>query len=53
MVGSEVFMANMPTKWISNEGKDFHLIFSGSGRKDPGHIAYDAYQQIKGSFVLK
>jgi len=45
-----MFFANIPTKWISSDGKTFFLVFTGTGGgTDP---AQDAYQHIRGTLVV-
>jgi len=46
---SHMFYANIPTKWISSDGKTFYLIFTGY---NPDVIAQDAYQHIQGTITL-
>lgn len=47
---TNLFFANLPTKWISADGTTIHLIFTGYG-SDP--IAQDAYQQVRGVLRLR
>ncbi|HOW66750.1 MAG TPA: hypothetical protein P5186_16735 [Candidatus Paceibacterota bacterium] len=42
---TNLFYANIPTKWISDDGAVIYLVFTGYG-SDP--VAQDAYQHIRG-----
>jgi len=43
-----VFFYNIPTKWISSDGKTFYMVFTGTGRP-----FYDSFNIIKGTLKLK
>ncbi|PIR70283.1 MAG: hypothetical protein COU46_02225, partial [Candidatus Niyogibacteria bacterium CG10_big_fil_rev_8_21_14_0_10_42_19] len=47
MGSDRFFYANIPTKWIS--GNSFYMVFTGT---TPDSIAEDAYQHMKGTFIL-
>jgi len=49
MGSTNMFFANIPTKWISSDGLTFWMVFTGYGSDA---IAKDAYQHIKGVFTL-
>lgn len=47
---ANLFFANFPTKWMSDDGKTLYLVFTGFGRDA---VAKDAYQHIKGVLKLQ
>ena len=49
MGSDRFFYANIPTKWIS--GNSFYMVFTGTSPDST--IAEDAYQHMKGTFILE
>lgn len=50
MGSKHLFFANIPTKWISPDGLEIYLVFTGFGKDT---IALDSYQHIKGLLKLR
>jgi hypothetical protein len=48
-VEPNTFFWNMPTKWQSADGRDFTLVFTGSGRGRDN----DSFNLIRGRFELR
>jgi hypothetical protein len=47
---TNLFFANIPTKWISADGRTIYLIFTGYGED---RVARDAYQHIRGVLHIR
>ena len=49
-MGSDLlYFANIPSKWISDEGRSFYLVFTG---RDPEAVAQDAYQHVRATLTV-
>jgi len=43
------FFWNFPTKWLSEDGREFTLVFTGAGRG----LNNDSFNTVRGRFILK